>query len=166
EQAKATAQADAVKQKALDDQQKTDRIRRLLTDGKAALDGKQYDAAIKSLRQAKTLAPDNVDVLTTLTKADQPPEQSRAEARRLAQEKDSQDNFRRLLDSGKANLANNQYDAAKSALTQALVLKPGDPDASAALKTVEKALADVGVEARTKEDNRKKAELYQKHIDA
>src|SRR5262249_46396644 len=128
-------------------------------------DAKQYDAAVKSLRQAKKLAPDNIDVLTALTRAEQANEKAQAEARRTADESDRQKNFQRLLDSGKANLANKQFDAAKLALTQALVLKPGDPDATTSLQAVDKALSTVKLDAGAKEAAEKKAAAYQKFMD-
>src|SRR5262245_30052711 len=164
-QAQTLAEAQAAKQKALDEQQKADRIKQFLTQGQTAFDSKQYDAAVKALRQAKKLAPDNIDVLTALTRAEQANEKAQAEARLSAAENDRQKNFQRLLDSGKANLANKQFDAAKLALTQALVLKPGDPDATTSLQAVDKALSTVKLDAGAKEAAEKKAASYQKFMD-
>src|SRR5439155_2091599 len=130
----AQAQADAARQKALDEQQMGERVKQLFAKGQGAFDAKQYGAAVSTLQQAKTLAPDNVDVLAALTRAEQAHERTQAEVRRVNDDAQTQKTFKRLLDSGKTNLANKQYDAAKLALTQALVLKPGDPDATARLK--------------------------------
>lgn len=160
-----TAQAKAAQEKAIEQQQKGERVRQLLAQGQSALDAKQYSAALKSLRQAKALSPDNVDVRAALTKAEQAQQKAQTEARRIAEETERQTKFRRLLDSGKTNLANKQYDAAKLALAQALVLQPGDPEATAALQTVDKALSGGVLDAKAKAEAQRKATAYQKHMD-
>jgi tetratricopeptide (TPR) repeat protein len=163
-QSELLGQAQAAKQKAADDAQKDVRIQQLLKDGQASLSANKLEDAVNTLRQAKKLAPDNADVLTALTKAEQARDKSRVDAQRQSADRKRQDDFKRLLDSGKANLANKQYDAAKFALNQALVLDPGNTAAASALKEVEKALNAQGLDAKAKAEAARKADSFQKYL--
>ncbi len=158
------ARAKAVKDKALADERKAARIKELLAEGQQALSGQQLDAAVKALRQAKNLAPDNVEVLAALTKAEMERDRRAAEMRRKLEGDEARKSFQRLLDSGKANLANKQFEAAKVALTEALKINPDSGDAKSALQSVEKALAQIDVSAKAKVEAQKRMEAYQKLV--
>src|SRR5262249_31136211 len=66
------------------------------------------------------------------------------------------------LESGQANLANKQYDAAVVALTEALKLNPGNPAATKLRDEAEKARAAAAGSAEAVAEAKKKAEAYQK----
>jgi tetratricopeptide (TPR) repeat protein len=161
-QADAAAQAAAAKQKALEEERRTARLQKLMKEGEAALQAKQFDAAITAYSQAKKLAPGNVEVLSGLSRAEQARERTAVEARRKTEEQERQRNFVKLLDAGQANLANKQYDAAVLALNEALKLKPGDAKATAALQSAEKARSGAVLDAKAKAEAKQKAEAYQK----
>jgi tetratricopeptide (TPR) repeat protein len=148
-------------EKNVEDQERSARLQKYLLEGQVALKAKKYDAAVQAYAQARKLAPDNVDALTGLTKAEQLRDQAFDMARRQAEESTRQKNFQRLLKTGQDNLANKNYDAAVLALTEAVKLNPKDPTASAALQTAVKAR---GGDTKNQEEFKKKAFVYHKHL--
>src|ERR1035438_1791252 len=117
---------------------KADTVKQLIAAGSAALDSKDYTAAVSSFQQAKKLAPDNLDVRAGQLRAEQGRDRLAADASRKAEETDRQQNFARLVKSGKESLANKQYLAAVVSLSAAQKLKPADADVQAVLKQAEK----------------------------
>jgi tetratricopeptide (TPR) repeat protein len=150
--------------KKTEDEQRAANLKRLVADGQAALAANNPDKAVQAFREAKKLAPADIDVLAGLSKAEQTRERAAAEARRRAEDEARGATFRRLLESGQANLAGKKYDAAVLALDEALKLKPGDPAALQARASAQKALQQAGVDAKAAEANRQKAAAYQKAL--
>jgi tetratricopeptide (TPR) repeat protein len=74
------AAARAAEQKKTEAARRSDDVQRLAMQGRLALEAKQYSKAVEALRAARQLAPDNVDVLTNLAKAEQSQARSAAEA--------------------------------------------------------------------------------------
>jgi len=66
-----TAETQAAKRKIEEDSTRTTRLRELVAKGQVAIDTKDYSTAVSAFTQAKKLDPDNVDVLTGLTRAEQ-----------------------------------------------------------------------------------------------
>lgn len=145
--AEARTQAALEQKRRQETEQKAANLRRLLVEGQAALAAGQPDKAVQTFGEAKRLAPDNVDALAGLSKAEQARDRSRAEARRRQEEQDRQTAFRKLLTAGQANLANRQYDAAVLSLNEALKLRPGDAAATLARDQAEKARAQTATDA-------------------
>ncbi len=158
----ARTQAALVTKKQAEGAQQATEATRLVGEGQAALAAGNHDRAVQSFTAAKALAPGNLDALTGLSKAEQARERSAAEARRRAEEDGRLKDFRRLLESGQANLANKRYDAAVLALNEALKLKPGDPSASQARAQAEKARQQAALDAGAAAEGKRKAEAYQK----
>ncbi|MCI0464360.1 MAG: tetratricopeptide repeat protein [Gemmataceae bacterium] len=158
----ARARAERERTKQQQEQAKAANLRRLLAEGQAALATGKHDQAVKSFAEAKGLAPDNVDILVGLSKAEQARDRARAEARSRDQEKERLGAFRKLLDAGQANLANKQYDAAVLTLDEAMKLKPGDPTALQARAQADKARQQAKSDARTSAEAKRKADAYQK----
>jgi tetratricopeptide (TPR) repeat protein len=162
--AQATADADAVKRKALEDASRTTRLRELIASGQVAHDTKDYAAAVAAFTQAKKLAPDNVEALTGLARAEQARDRQLAEAARKTDDTGRLANFQRLLKSGQDNLAAKQYAAASVALQEALKLSPDDASAKAALAEAEKGRLATLITAKDQEEAKKRTDAYQKLI--
>ncbi|MCI0378933.1 MAG: tetratricopeptide repeat protein [Gemmataceae bacterium] len=156
------ADLEKVKKKAADEQQKSARVQKLLQAGNAALAAQKFQDAVDDLSQAKKLAPDNLEVLTALTKAEQSRDKAVADALRKGEEKQRQANFQKFLKSGQENLTGKQYDAAVLSLTEALRLSPDDATAKDLLARAQKGQQSVVADAKSKEEAKKKAEAYQK----
>jgi tetratricopeptide (TPR) repeat protein len=157
------ARAEAEQRKRLEERQRADEALLKLTEGEKALQAQQYDKAVQAYREASKLAPTNVDALAGLSKAEQARADAAARGRRQKEEADRQANFRTLRDTGKANLAAKQYDAAAVALGEAVKLNPADADARAALAEAEKGRAAARAGAAKAEADRKAA-AYQKWL--
>ena len=155
----------AAQQKAADaEAKKAGRIKQLVADGNAALDAKQYAEAVSAFQQARKLAPDNVDVVAGLTRAEQLRNRLDAEARQQAEAAERTQNFQLLLKNGQANLASKQFEAAVAILGEAVKLNPTDATALAALKQAEQGRDLALVDAKAKAAAKARADLYQKHI--
>jgi tetratricopeptide (TPR) repeat protein len=163
----AKAQADAETRKRAEDEKRAAQVKKLLADGKTALDGRQFDAAIKAYREASTLSPGNVEVMTALSKAEHARDDFAAKNRQKLEDDRRLADFRKLLDSGKANLAAKKYEAAVVPLREAVKLKPADSEATAALKDAENRLAAVQADdAAAKKRQTEYQGLLQKGRDA
>jgi tetratricopeptide (TPR) repeat protein len=158
----ARAALDDANKKAQADLKKADTLKQLLVDGNAALDAKKYADAAQSFQQAKRLAPDNLDVMTGLTKAEQARDRLLAEERRKAQETGRTQTFQRLVKSGRDNLASKHYEAAVANLSDALKLNPTDmsvqDDLNKAMKGRDALLTDAKAAAAANQ----RADTYQK----
>ncbi len=155
DEAAAHAKRDADVKKAAD-------FQRLSEAGSAALDQKQYDLAVKTLSEANQIKPDDVKVLTALTKARHEQTDAADRAKSSAEAAQRESAFRQFLDGGKANLAAKHYDAAVVSFKEAVRLKPADKDAAAALQTAEKASADA---AQTRQQQADKMQALKKAAD-
>jgi tetratricopeptide (TPR) repeat protein len=153
--AAAQAKRDADAKKAAD-------FQRLSDVGVAALEQKQYDRAVKMLGEANQVKPDDVKVLTALTKANHEQADAALRAQREAESARQETAFRQVLDGGKANLAAKHYDAAAASLKEALRMKPADKDAAAALQAAEKARAEIVQSEAQQAQAKKNADAYQK----
>jgi colicin import membrane protein len=176
--AKENAAREATLRQQAEAQKQAENLQKLLTQGRTALDAKQYDRAIQAFTEAKKLAPGNVEVLTGLSKAEQARVASLAQARRQAEEQQRQaaqqqtqkaeqdrlakvaaDQKKRLADyqaamqaGGKALFAD-RYDDAIKAFTEAGRLMPGDPQAAKLLKDAQQAQE---AQTRKKQDEQKR----------
>lgn len=140
--AQAQAQLDAERRKQAELQKQNDLLKQQLADAQTALAAKQNEKAVALFREAKKIAPTNVDVLAGLAKAEQARDQELAAARRVTEDKSKREDFQRLLAAGKANLEGKNYKAAALALAAALKLAPNDKDAKDALAQAEAKLDD------------------------
>ena len=128
----------ATSQKSETEEKKASTIKQLLTVGNTALAAQKHTDAVQAFQQAKKLAPDNLEVMTGLTQAEQARDRLQADARRKAEETGRTQNFQRLVKSGRDNLTAKHYEAAVANLSEALKLNPTDADVQAALKQAEK----------------------------
>lgn len=154
----------AAKQKSADELKKADTIKQLIADGNAALDAKKFAEAMQSFQQAKQLAPDNLAVMTGLTRAEQANNRLLAEQRRLAEETGRTQTFQRLVKSGRDNLAAKQFEAAVANLGEALKLNPTDASVQADLKLAEKGRDASLTDAKALAAAKLRAESYQKLV--
>jgi tetratricopeptide (TPR) repeat protein len=160
-------QARQIEQKKTAEAQRASNVQRLSAQGRLALEAKQYTKAVEAFAAARNVAPNDVDVLTGLAKAEQAQAKSAAEARAKATDQQRQQDFRRLLDGAKANLDVKQHDAAALAATEALKLKPGDAAALQAKAQAEAARkAASPATAPAPADQARRAEAYQKAMSA
>ena len=139
-----------------------DTIKQLVASGNAALDAKKYADAVQAFQQAKKLAPDNLDVITGLTKAEQAQKSLLAEERRKAEETGRMQNFQRLVKSGRDNLATKHYEAAVAALSEAVKLNPADASVQDDLKRAVKERDALLTDAKTQAAAKQRADMYQK----
>jgi tetratricopeptide (TPR) repeat protein len=156
----------AQQKKAAAESAKADRVKQFMNDGNAALNAKKYTEAVTAFQQARKLAPDNLEVVTGLTRAEQLRAQLQTEANRQKEETARVQNFRRLLKSGQANLASKQYEAAVASLTEAVKLDPTDTAAQAALKQAQSARDASLTNAKEQAAAKARADSYQKLVNA
>jgi len=155
EDAAAQAKRDAEAKKAADFQRMSDA-------GVAALDQKQYDLAMKTLSEANQIKPNDVKVLTALTKAKHEQADAALRAKASAEAAQRETAFHQFLDGGKANLAAKHYDAAVVSLKEAVRMKPADKEAAAALQAAESAHAQTAKTEEQQAQAKKTADAYQK----
>jgi hypothetical protein len=137
------ARVEADKKKKEEEAQRGARLKQLLDVAKDALIRKDYDAAIKTLQQAKKLEPTNVEVLAALDKAEDARDDNAAELARAKAEQGKAALIKKLLGDGQAKLKAKNFPAAESAAREVLKLKPGDSEALALLKEVDQARGTV-----------------------
>lgn len=149
----------AAKQKAEEEQRNAGRFQKFMTDGRAALDARDYGRAAQNFAEAKKINPSDIEVLTGLTKAEQLRDQAAQDQRRKSEEQERLTTFKRLLEAGQANLANKKFDAAVLTLTEALKLDPTNARALQLKGEAEKARQQSGADVA---EAKKRADLYQK----
>lgn len=76
---KALADIDSARQKTLAEQEKAGRLQKLMSDSKTALSAQKFAEAVDKLQQAKRIAPDNLEVVAALSKAEQARDKALAE---------------------------------------------------------------------------------------
>jgi tetratricopeptide (TPR) repeat protein len=150
------AQLAADKHKQEEEQARQANLTRLLKDGQAALDAKQYDKAISLLGEAKKLAPTSVDVQAALSKAQLARDNAIKAESAAEAEKKRQADYARLVKDGRDALTAKKYDDAIKSFGDALKVQPGDRDATALLQAAVKGRDDTraanDAEAKRKAD--------------
>ncbi len=159
--ARAQAQLEAERRKTAELQKQNDDLKGQLTEAQTALTAKQTEKALTLFREAKKIAPTNVEVQTGLAKAEQLRDQELSLARRQGEVQAKRDSFQRLLAAGKANLTGKNYEAAALSLTEANKLFPNDKDAKDALA---EAQSKISADEKTKAEMQKHALQYQTFI--
>jgi tetratricopeptide (TPR) repeat protein len=159
--ARRKAIAEAEKTRLAQQEQKAAKLKSVLADANAAMIAKDYGRAVSLFREAKRLAPTNVDALAGLTQAEQKLERVAAEVRRKDEDKSRKESFQKLLASGKASLAANRFEAAAIALAEAVRLMPDNAEAKSAL---DEANRQLGADAKRQTELKKKMDEYQRHI--
>ena len=156
--AQARAKLDTERRRAAELKRQNDELKQQLAEAQSALAKKQTERAVNLFREAKKIAPTNIDVLAGLTKAEQLRDQELAAERKQSEDQAKRDSFKRLLASGKANLAAKRYEAASLALGEALKLFPNDRDAKEALA---EANAKAAAEGPADVNSQQRAAKYQ-----
>lgn len=146
------------------EKKKGERVKQYLSDGKSALDARRYGDALEAFREAKKLAPDNLEAIAGLTQAEQATARLSADASRKSEEADRVQRFQRLLKSGQANLAGKQYEAAVANLAEAVRLNPTDAGARLALQKAETARDAALANATAKAAAKDRADKYQRFL--
>jgi cytochrome c-type biogenesis protein CcmH/NrfG len=113
------------------DPAKSDTIKTLIADGKAALSTKNYADAAKKFQQAKKLAPNNLDALAGLAQAESAIGRPKTDPPVVVPEKAKLSD---LLAAGQTALKAKNYDAAEKALRSASLLDPTNPAVVQGLK--------------------------------
>ncbi|HBI41343.1 MAG TPA: hypothetical protein DDY78_00610, partial [Planctomycetales bacterium] len=155
--AAAQAARDAEAKKAAD-------FQRLSDVGVTALEQKQYDRAVKMLGEANQIKPDDVKVLTALSKANHEQADATIRVKRDAEAAQQETGFHQFLDGGKANLAAKHYDAAVVSLKEAVRMKPADKEAIAALQAAATAHAEIAKTEEQQAQAKITADAYQKQM--
>ncbi|MSU79602.1 MAG: tetratricopeptide repeat protein [Gemmataceae bacterium] len=158
-----TAQLAELKQ-AAETQKKAETIKQWIDSGNTALDAKQFTEAVKAFQQARKLAPDSIEVVTGLTRAEQARDRVLADAQTKATGLERFQKLGKLLKSGQANIAAKQFEAAVANLTEAASLDPVNPAIATDLKRAiagrDGQFADAKAQAAAKE----RAVAYQKWL--
>ena len=115
-------------------QKRVAEIARLLEQGKAAMDKKEFAAAVRAFKIAKDLAPDNADVSKSLEDALAAADADAGEKKKLA-------DYQAHLDAGRAALTAQRFDEAVREFQAALKILPDDQTAAINLKTAQNRLA-------------------------
>jgi tetratricopeptide (TPR) repeat protein len=157
-QAQADAKVEAERRQEAELKRQADELKQQLGAAQAALAAKQVDTAVRLFREAKKLAPTNVEVLAGLAKAEQMRDQELAAARKESDEKAKRALFQRFLSGGKANLAAKKYEAAALAFGEALKLFPSDKEAKDGLAAANSRLV---IDERSKAEMKNRATKYQ-----
>jgi tetratricopeptide (TPR) repeat protein len=126
------AQRDAEARRQQEEQQRGQRVRALLADGRQATAAGQYDKAIGLLREASSLAPADVEVRTALSRA----EQARDAARKPPPPNPAAE-YGKAMQAGAALEKQKKYADAAQAYRTALRWQPKDARAANAFRTAE-----------------------------
>jgi tetratricopeptide (TPR) repeat protein len=138
-------------------------VKDLIVQGQKALAANKYTQAVDLFKQARKLAPDNVEALTGLTRAERErdAEAARMRAREDAKNRDAA--FAGWMKQGDKALAAKRYADAGKAYDEALKLKPGDATAIKGKRAVEEAQKKV---AASDPKMKQKLANYQLAMDA
>jgi tetratricopeptide (TPR) repeat protein len=140
-------------------------VKDLLGQGQKALDAKKYAQAVDLYKQVRKLAPDNVEALAGLTRAER---ERDAEADRIRREREAkarpidpkakqrEEDYKLAMDAARAAVKKNNLPGAINAFKEALRLKPGDPTATEALASAQKLLQAEETKKRAAEEAKKK----------
>ncbi|MBI1829964.1 MAG: tetratricopeptide repeat protein [Planctomycetes bacterium] len=141
---------------------KDDTVKSLIADGNAALNAQKFGDAVNIFQQAKKLAPDNLAVMTGLTKAEQARDRLLAADRRQAEEIARTQGFARLVKSGRDNLAAKHFEAAVANLSEAVKLNPTDASVQSDLKKAIAGRDAAFTDAKAQAAAKLRADQYQK----
>jgi tetratricopeptide (TPR) repeat protein len=143
--------------------QEAGKFKKLLADGKANLDAKQYDAAVEALTEALRLRPNDADAEKALADA------KKGQAGQDDQAKKKAEAYRKLMDDGKVALAAGKYPDAVKAFEEAQKLFPKDPTSADLLKEAvaarDKDKTDRAQKAKEAEEARLKADKVAKALE-
>jgi tetratricopeptide (TPR) repeat protein len=106
--------------KLVDNKERSDKSREVITAGKKALEQKNYTQATQRFSNALTLVPDDPEARELLGKAQQEELQARLESERESR-------FAQAIASAKEALDANRFEAAQTELQKAISFKPNDP---------------------------------------
>lgn len=161
---KAEQSALMAQQKAKDEEAKrAGRVENLLAQGKKAADARQYDKAIAAYREARTLAPTNVEALSGLGQAERQRDAEVARVRRAQEMKTRQAEVARLTALANAALLKKQFAAAETSLVKAQAL---DPTSAEVEKLLARARAGMSVKPVIDPKKAKLQEDYQLALSA
>jgi tetratricopeptide (TPR) repeat protein len=139
------------------------KFKKLLADGKANLDAKQYDAAVEALTEALHLNPTSADAKTALADA------KKGQAGQDADAKQKAEKYRKWMEDGKVALAAGKYPEAIKAFEEAQKLFPKDPTSADLLKDAkaarDKDKTDLAQKAKEAEEARQKAAKVEKALE-
>jgi tetratricopeptide (TPR) repeat protein/TolB-like protein len=127
-QAKERKDADAAFANQVTAQKRAADLKNFMTMGQTALDAKKYEEAIRAFTEAKNLAPDNVDALAGLSKAQHARESALVIDKKKDPEPPKTNKLKETLDQGRLALSKKDFTAAGKALDAASQLAPTDPD--------------------------------------
>ena len=137
-------------------------VKKMIADGNAAHEAKNFAAAVQTFQQAKKLDPTNLAVMTGLTKAEQAHNRLLSDERRKNEETGRTQTFARLAKSGRDNLDSKNYIAAIANLSEALKLNPSDPAVLADLKKAEQGRDASFVDKKAQDEAKARGDKYQK----
>lgn len=132
---KAADAADAAKKA---EAQKATRLKNLTAQATAMSKNRDHAGAVKALREARQLAPDDVDILAALSRAERDLSTEQARAQREAESKKAKAEAAKLIAAGKAQLNAKKPKEAADFFRRALVQDPTSAEAKDLLGKVEK----------------------------
>jgi tetratricopeptide (TPR) repeat protein len=139
------------------------KFKKLLADGKANLDARQYDAAVEALTEALRLHPKDADAEKALADAKKGQAGQDADAKKKAAA------YLKLMDDGKVALAAGKYADAVKSFEEAQKLFPKDPSSADLLKEAtaarDKDKTDLAQKAKEAEEARWKADKVAKALE-
>lgn len=151
--------ADAAARQKQEEAQRAERVRQLLAAGRSALSAQQFDAAAKAFADARQLAPADPNVTRALQDLDQARKTAAANAE--AEKKKRLQEYQQAMTTGRQMLAARRFDEAAKAFTEAGRLQPGDPQAAAMLREVDKARAAGQAQAAQEAEARRRQQEEQ-----
>jgi tetratricopeptide (TPR) repeat protein len=139
--------------------QRAERVRQLLATGRTAMNAQQFDAAGKAFAEAKQLAPTDLTVARALQDLDLARRSAAAAAE--AEKRKRLQEYQQAMATGRQLLAAKRFDEAARAFTDAGRLQPGDAQAAAMLREVDKARAAAQAQAAQEAEARKRQQEEQ-----
>ena len=150
---------DAAARQKQEEAQRAERVQQLLAAGRTALGAQQFDAAAKAFADARQLAPTDPNVARALQDLDQARRTATANAE--AEKKKRLQEYQQAMTTGRQMLAARRFDEAARAFTDAGRLQPGDPQAAAMLREVDKARAAAQAQAAQEAEARRRQQEEQ-----
>jgi tetratricopeptide (TPR) repeat protein len=112
----------------LDDaKKKTEAYQKAMSDGRLAMQNKQYDSAIKAFEAAQKLLPGDMAALAFLKNAQKGKDDAQAAAKQKAADLQRAQDVQKAINDGRTALAGKNLKAANDALSVAAKLAPNDP---------------------------------------
>jgi len=145
-------------------QKKTEAFQKALSDGRLALQNKQFDAAIQALGQAQKLRPGDPTVASLLQQVEKGHTDAQRDATADAEKLKKKVAFNQAIKQGQDLLAAKRYDDAIKAFQLAGSYQPGDPSAISLLQQAEMARADAQRYAAASAEKMKQKVAYDQAI--